>query len=417
MECSECLQQLQEGKEVFWKNPELLPFAEAEPLLRFSKQDIREAEARLQRFAPLIMRLFPETKETGGLIESPLRKIPVLQQELGGGGRLFLKCDSHLAIAGSVKARGGIYEVLKHTEELAMEAGFLTAQSGPGDYEALADKRDFFAEYAVQVGSTGNLGMSIGIMSAALGYRAVVHMSADAKEWKKELLRKKGVIVKEYAEDYGKAVCEGRKLSMQDPKSYFVDDESSSALFLGYATAGRRLKKQLDDSGVIIDAEHPMAVYIPCGIGGAPGGITFGLKECFGDAVHCYFVEPVQAPCMLLGMATGKGNAVCVQDFGLTGKTEADGLAVSRPSGLVAGEMRHLVSGILTVQDEKLYSYMKRLQESEHIVIEPSSCAALEGFVRMAGVEEKEAAVHVAWATGGSLMPDEIVQEYMMHKA
>ena len=60
---------------------------------------------------------------------------------------------------------------------------------------------------------------------------------------------------------------------------------------------------------------------------------------------------------------------------------------------------------------------MKRLQESEHIVIEPSSCAALEGFVRMAGVEEKEAAVHVAWATGGSLMPDEIVQEYMMHKA
>ena len=139
MECGECLQQLQEGKEVFWKNPELLPFAEAEPLLRFSKQDIREAEARLQRFAPLIMRLFPETKETGGLIESPLREIPVLQQELGGGGRLFLKCDSHLAIAGSVKARGGIYEVLKHTEELAMEAGFLTAQSGPGDYEALAD--------------------------------------------------------------------------------------------------------------------------------------------------------------------------------------------------------------------------------------------------------------------------------------
>lgn len=422
------LRALAAAEETCWINPALEPFAAVRDTLCMTGADVADAAARLKRFAPFLMRVFPETRETGGLIESPLREIAGARQALAARGevpqgRLFLKMDSHLAIAGSVKARGGIYEVLKHTEEIALSEGILELTA---DYARLADHREVFSRYTMQVGSTGNLGMSIGIMSAKIGYRVVVHMSADARQWKKDLLRSHGVEVREYAGDYGKAVEEGRKLSDADPMSYFVDDEHSQTLFLGYSVAGQRLADQLEAQGVTVDGDHPLFVTIPCGVGGAPGGVTFGLKLIYGDNVHCFFAEPTQCPCMLAGMATGCGDGVCVQDFGLTGKTEADGLAVGRCSGLVSGMMAHLLSGEFTVEDRKLYDNLRLLHQSEGIFIEPSSCAAFEGFTGLArypqareylesrGLTEKlPNACHILWATGGSLVPESVRAEYL----
>lgn len=422
------VQKLSGEEETVWVNLKKVPFAESR--LELGMADIDDAEARLKRFAPFIMKCFPETEKDGGLIESVLTPVPKMQKRLEETygtkipGKLMLKQDSHLAIAGSVKARGGIYEVLKHTEDLALEAGFLKITD---DYGKLADeeRRKFFSQYTIQVGSTGNLGLSIGIASAAVGYKVIVHMSADARKWKKDMLRKHGVTVIEYESDYSEAVKEGRRLSDEDPKSYFVDDENSVNLFMGYAVAAKRLKKQLDRQNIPVDGEHPLFVYIPCGVGGAPGGVTFGLKEIWGDNVHCFFIEPTKAPAMLLGMATGLHNEICVQDIGLSGQTHADGLAVGRPSGFVGKVMEPLLSGEFTLSDKKLYDYMRALLNTEGIFIEPSACAAFEGPVKLSAYgESKEyirknglervmgAATHIAWATGGSLVPETIRQEY-----
>lgn len=424
------LKDIQEEKEVVWINPDKLACEEAMKHIELTMKDVDDAEARLQRFAPFIMKCFPETKDRNGLIESVLTPIPKMQEKINEKyhseleGRLLLKQDSHLAIAGSIKARGGIYEVLKHTEDLALENGMLKEGES---YEKLAEEecREFFRQYTIQVGSTGNLGMSIGIMSAAVGYNVIVHMSADAKQWKKDLLRSRGVTVKEYESDYSEAVKNGRALSDQDPKSYFVDDENSRTLFLGYAVAAKRLKGQLEEKGIQVDAEHPLFTYIPCGVGGAPGGVSFGLKLIFGDNVHCFFVEPTQAPCMLVGMSTGLNHEISVQDIGLTGLTHADGLAVGRPSGFVGGVMKYLLSGEFTIRDAKLYDYMRDLLDTEDIFLEPSACASFQGticlnqseackkYIAENSLEEKmKNAAHIAWATGGSLVPQEIREEY-----
>ena len=423
-----------EQKETLWINDKYLPFEMVDGVCQLvvNDEDIADAERRLQKFAPYIRKCFPETVPDGGLIESPLKDIPEMKKALEETydaeipGRLLLKMDSHLAIAGSVKARGGIYEVLKHAEDLALQEGMITEDD---NYERFADDdmKEFFGRYTVQVGSTGNLGLSIGIMSAFLGFKVKVHMSADARQWKKDMLRSKGVEVIEYDDDYSAAVLEGRRQSDLDPSSYFVDDEYSVPLFLGYAVAARRLLGQFDEKGITIDEDHPLIVYIPCGVGGAPGGVCYGLKRLFGDNVHVFFCEPTLFPSVLLGMASDRHNEVNVSDFGLTGMSAADGLACASPSGFVTRIDRNLLSGDFTVRDAILFDYMRMLKATEDVFIEPSSCAAFiapvnimkydagKAYLEKHGLDAEKlaASTQICWATGGRLVPDEIWDKYM----
>lgn len=407
-------------KEVFWINPKYESFDNVKDSLEVSKEDVLDAEKRLNRFAPYIKSAFPETASSDGIIESPIAKIPNMKKRMESdldkkiSGELLVKLDSNLPIAGSIKARGGIYEVLKHAETLAIEKDMLSIED---DYSIInSDRfRDFYSNYTIQVGSTGNLGISIGIMSAKLGFKVKVHMSRDAKEWKKGLLRSKGVEVIEYASDYSKAVEEGRKLSHMNPKSYFIDDENSKDLFMGYAVAAFRLKKQLEEANILVDEKHPLIVYLPCGVGGGPGGVAYGLKLVYGDNVRCFFAEPTHSPSMLLGLVTGLHSEICVQDFGIDNKTEADGLAVGRPSSFVGKTMEKLLAGEYTIDDERLYKLLQALLDEEQIYLEPS---ALAGFMGPVYVSEKECidhlenATHICWATGGSLVPKKLMEKY-----
>lgn len=412
-----------------WFNPGATTLAEGLPHVGLTRQDVAEAAARLTRFAPYLCEAFPETRASKGILESEIAAIPAMQATLNQRygveltGRLLLKKDSHLPISGSIKARGGIYEVLAHAEQLAIKAGLLCEED---DYRKLFtdEFRHFFSQYSIAVGSTGNLGLSIGIMSARLGFRVTVHMSADAREWKKQKLREHGAIVVEYADDYGVAVEQGRKEAERDPACFFIDDEHSRTLFLGYAVVGERVKKQFDEMGIRVDADHPLFVYLPCGVGGGPGGVAFGLKLAFGDNVHCFFAEPTHSPCMLLGVHTGLHDAIAVQDLGIDNLTAADGLAVGRASGFVGRAMERLLAGFYTLRDQEMYDLLGLLARDEEIRLEPSALAGMAGPWRVTAdpawqaergldIADMARATHLVWATGGGMVPAEEMEKYL----
>ena len=128
---------------------------------------------------------------------------------------------------------------------------------------------------------------------------------------------------------------------------------------------------------------------------------------------------------MLLGLMTGLQDALDVRDFGLDNVTESDGLAVASPSGLVCRMMQHRISGVYTIQDEMLFRLLRIARDTEDIVLEPSAAAGLSGpamllqsqagenYLRRQGLmDAMPSATQLVWATGGSMVPEEEMQEY-----
>lgn len=373
-----------------------------------SPADIDDAAARLARFRPALVGAFA-AQGWDGRIRSELLDYAAP----GEAPALLLKGDHDLPLTGSIKARGGIYELLVLIERLGREAGLLTEATG---YEVLLSEpaRAVLARHTVVVASTGNLGFSIGLAARAFGLGAQIHMSYDAKSWKKERLRRIGATVVEHDCDYTQTVARARAAAEASDTAYFVDDETSRLLMLGYATAGRELAEQLDARGIAPTQDKPLVVYLPCGVGGAPAGITYGLKTIYGEAVVAIFVEPHASPCMLAALATGAvAEPPAVYAFGRDNRTIADGLAVPRASALALETVGAAIDGAIALPDSEMLDWVGRAWRERGLRLEPSAAAALAAVPRLLaaalpeGWPDLQAATHIAWATGGGLLPDD----------
>ncbi|MFK5980802.1 MAG: D-serine ammonia-lyase [Rhizobiaceae bacterium] len=397
-----CLEnKLSQGKPVIWFNPSWGHASVALKNSAFKKENFTEAVSNWRYFAPLLAKIFPETVITDGKIDSNFVQIDAFSQT---DETLFVKCDHNLPGTGCIKARGGVYEIL-------MQA--------LSDYQGLRpdnplillsdDVKTHFSKRRIVVGSTGNLGFSVGIIARRLGYQVDVHMSHDAKAWKKNRLLEMGAKVHESTGDYSSAVSIARADSEKDSYSYFVDDENSPTLFLGYAAAAKDLAQQLTDLGIKVGPNNPLEVYLPCGVGGAPGGVAFGLTTLFGDNVRPILVEPVNSPSMLVQLLSGLDESVSVYDYGLSNQTDADGLAVARASMLVAREMSGIAYAVATVPDDDLFIWSEHMWRVYGMRLEPSAAAGFAAYFlhrkTLKQINNDLEPTRVIWTTGGSFLP------------
>ena len=133
----------------------------------------------------------------------------------------------------------------------------------------------------------------------------------------------------------------------------------------------------------------------------------------FGDHVHCFFAEPTQSCCMMLGMLTGLHNQISVNDFGIGNRTIADGLAVGRASGFVGKQMYDFMDGCYSVSDERMSALLKMLVDKEGIRLEPSALAGMFGPIMLSKkLKTLPKGYHLVWATGGNMVPPAEQEKY-----
>ena len=264
---------------------------------------MKAAQSRLLRFMPYFEKAFPQTASRKGIIESELAEINDLElkkevklnNDTNGCGKIFLKDDSTLQITGNVKDRGCTHEIIKIAEELALKNKMIA----PTDNHEIFNSNEF---------------------KEFFGHYVLLDNDYAAGNETREAIAK----------------SMGFKLSDCDEKNKLIRTQipyDNEAIFFACAAAAFRLKVQLRKSGIEVDENNQLFVYLPIKSGLSAAGITFGLKQLFGNNVHCFYYR-------IINKVEADNNSI----NGFDGSKGLEG---------IKEEYLKLSSGIIEVEDKE----------------------------------------------------------------
>ena len=225
-------------------------------------------------------------------------------------------------------------------------------------------------------GTSGNTGIGLAAMAAALGYRAVIVMPDSMSVERQKLIRAYGaeIVLTPGAQGMAGAVAKADALHAETPNSIvagqFVNPANSEA---HYRTTGPEIWRDTDG--------HVDAFLAGVGTGGTLTGVGRYLKEK-NSSIRIIAMEPASSP-LLSG---GKAGSHKLQGIG----------ANFIPDVLDT----KLYDEVVTVTDEESYAAMRLLAEREGLLCGISSGAAAIAAAKLAARPE------FAGKTVVTLLPD-----------
>ena len=224
--------------------------------------------------------------------------------------------------------------------------------------------------------TSGNTGIGLASLAAAQGYQAIFVMPETMSIERQKLLKGYGakVVLTEAAKGMAGSIEKAEELASKIPNSFipgqFDNPVNANA---HYATTGPEIWE---------DTEGNVDIFVAgVGTGGTLTGTGRYLKEKKA-AVQIYAMEPASSPLLSKGYA----GAHAIQGIGA--------------NFIPAVLDQNIYDGVITVENEDAFTYAKKKEKKQGILVGISSGAALAAAVELAKRSENKGKIIVA------LMPD-----------
>lgn len=235
-----------------------------------------------------------------------------------------------------------------------------------GSFKVRGAANAMLARYAGEVvaGSSGNHGIAVAMLGAALGIRVTIVMAAGASDGKAQAISALGAGVVQVA---GGVVERDRRAEdiAAATGAVLVPSSDHELVVAGAGTVGLEVFEQVPGLSTI---------FVPTGGGGLLAGVCLAASA-LSRPVRVVGVEPMSARRYAVSVARGAPTEVPPS------LTIADGLRGQRPGTVPWPIIRHRVDDLIGVTDDAITHALGILRRAG-VSAEPSGAVALAGALR-----------------------------------